>query len=102
MNMNDEKQQYARPIYRLIDGRGRVYIPKELRVAADMDCGNIIKLSLSKGVLCIKRVHIVEIGDKSPEAMEEYVRAAVKQMPKEKQITLAAELMRQIEQSKEA
>ena len=96
MNMNDEK-----PIYRLVDGGGRIYIPKELRIAADMDCGDIIKFSLDKGALCIKRVHIIEVGDKSPEAVEEYIRAAVKQMPKEKQISIAAELMRQLEQSKE-
>ena len=91
-----------KPIYKLLDYRGRVYIPKELRAGADMDSGDIVRLSINRGALCVRRVHIVEIGDKTPEAVEEYVRAAIRGMPKEKQITLAAELMNQIEQSKEA
>ena len=81
-----------------VDYKGRIYVPKELRTAADINCGDIVRLTVSKGDLCIRRVHVIEIGDKSPEAVEAYVRAAVKGMPREKQISMAAELMRQIEQ----
>jgi bifunctional DNA-binding transcriptional regulator/antitoxin component of YhaV-PrlF toxin-antitoxin module len=84
-----------------MDYKGRVYVPKELRGAADMNCGDIVRLSVSKGILCVRRIHIIEIGDKSPEAVEAYVRAAVRGMPREKQISVAAELIHQIEQAGE-
>lgn len=94
--MSNENSAYNQRV----DYKGRVYIPKELRVAADMNLGDIVRLSLSKGTLCIRRVHVIEIGDKSPEAVEAYVRAAIRDMPKEKQISIAAELIHQIEYGK--
>ena len=94
--MTNDKPAYNQRI----DYKGRVYIPKELRTAADMDFGDIVKLSVDKGALCVRRVHVIEIGDKSPEAVEAYVRAAIRSMPKEKQISIAADLMHQIENSK--
>lgn len=96
--MPNEKPAYNQRV----DYKGRVYIPKELRTAADMDCGDIVRLSLSKGSIGIRRVHAIEIGDKSPEAVEAYIRAAIRVMPKEKQISIAAELMHQIETAKGA
>jgi AbrB family looped-hinge helix DNA binding protein len=84
-----------------VDYKGRVYIPKELRAAVDVSCGDIVRLSVNKDILSVRRVHIIEIGDKSPEAVEAYVRAAVRGMPREKQISVAAELIHQIEQAGE-
>ena len=64
--------------YKLIDSKGRVYLPKELRD--------------QEGKLCIQKVHLIEAGDQSPEAVETYVHAAAAAMPKEKQVELAAML----------
>ena len=38
-----------KPTYKLIDGKGRVLIPKELRTASNMDYGDIVRLGLSGG-----------------------------------------------------
>ena len=67
-------------MYKLIDSKGRVYLPRELRDALE-----------SK--LCIQKVHLIEIGDQSPEAVETYVHAAAAAMPREKQVELAAMLL---------
>jgi len=81
-----------KPIYKLIDGKGRVLIPKSLRDAAGMGYGDIVRLGLSDGRVTVRKVDIVEAGDQSPEAVEAYVRAAVKSMPDSTRLELIAEL----------
>ncbi|MBE7723209.1 MAG: AbrB family transcriptional regulator [Enterocloster citroniae] len=81
-----------KPIYKLVDGKGRVLIPKSLRDAAGLGYGDIVRLGLSDGRVTVRRVDIVEAGDQSPEAVEAYVRAAVKSMPDSTRLELIAEL----------
>lgn len=81
-----------KPIYKLIDVKGRVLIPKSLRDAVGMGYGDIVRLGLSDGRVTIRKVDIVEAGDQSPEAVEAYVRAAVKSMPDSTRLELIAEL----------
>ena len=81
-----------KPIYKLMDGKGRVLIPKELRTASGMDYGDIVRLGLSNGTVSVQKVDIIEIGDQSPEAVECYVRAAFKTMPDDLKLQLIAEL----------
>ena len=89
-----------KPIYKILDGKGRVLIPKELRAAAEMDYGDIVRLGIQKGVVTTKKVDIIEIGDQSPEAVEAFVRAAVKDMPEETQIAIAAHILVLVERGK--
>lgn len=88
-------------IYKIIDCKGRILIPKELRNAAEMEAGDIVKLGLQKGTVTAKKVNLIEVGDQTPEAMEEYVRAAVKEMSEEKQINIAASILELVERRKE-
>ena len=88
----------VKQMYRVIDSRGRVYLPKETRLAF----GSIVKLMEAEGNLQLRKVHLVEFGDHSPEAVEAYVSAAVAAMPKEKQLRLAAQLLNQLNKEKEA
>lgn len=81
-----------KPIYKLMDSKGRVLIPKELRTASNMDYGDIVRLGLSGGRVCVQKVDIIEVGDQSPEAVECYVRAAFKTMPDDVKLQLIAEL----------
>ena len=67
--MNKQK-----PLYKLLDDKGRVLIPKELREAADMRCGDIIKLGIQKGIVTAQKVDIIEVGDQSAEAVEAFRR----------------------------
>lgn len=81
-----------KPIYKLVDGKGRVLIPKALRDAARMDYGNIVRLGLADGKVSVCKVDIVEVGDQSPEAVEAYVRAAFRSMPDTTRLELITEL----------
>lgn len=79
-------------IYKLVDGKGRVLIPKALRDLAGMDYGDIVRFGLVDGKVTVRKVAIVEAGDQSPEAVEAYVRAAFKSMPDSKRLELIGEL----------
>lgn len=83
-----------KPVYKLLDEKGRVLIPKELRQKAEMESGDILKLSVSGGKVSVAKVDIVEVGSQNPEAVEAYVNAAVKVMSHEKQVELAARILR--------
>ena len=83
-----------KPIYKLMDSKGRVLIPKELRTASGMDYGDIVRLGLSSGT-------VIEVGDQSPEAVEAYVRAAFKTMPDDTRLSLISDLTALLQQKKE-
>ena len=80
-------------VYRLIDAKGRVYLPKELRDALGLEPGGFVKLAADGCDLRVKKVHLIEMGDLSPEAIEAYVKAATAAMSQEKQIEMAALLL---------
>ena len=80
-------------VYRLIDAKGRVYLPKELRDALGLEPGGFVKLAADGCDLRVKKVHLIEMGDPSQEAVEAYVSAATARMSREKQIELAARLL---------
>ena len=56
-------------IYKLMDAKGRVLIPKELR-----------------------EVTVIEPGDQSPETVEAFVRAAFRTMPDRLRLSLISDL----------
>lgn len=91
----------SKPIYKIVDDKGRVLIPKSLRAAAEMEHGDIVRLGIQKGVITAKKVDLIEIGDQSPEAVEAFVHAAVRDMPENTLISLAAKLLDIIEKRKE-
>ena len=82
----------SQPMYKLVDGKGRVLIPKNLRDAAGMEYGSIVRLGLADGKVTVCKVDIVEEGDQSPAAVEAYVRAAFKSMPDSTRLELIGEL----------
>ena len=90
----------AKPIYKIVDGKGRVLIPKEMREAARIGYGDIVRLNIQQGAVIAKRVDLIEVGDQSPEAVEAFVHAAIREMPEDTQITIAARLLELIEQRK--
>ena len=81
-----------KPIYKLVDGKGRVLIPKALRDAAKMEYGDIVRLRVEDGSVSVCKVDIIEAGDQSPEAVEAYVRAAFKSMSDSIRLELIGEL----------
>ncbi len=89
-------------IYKVVDDKGRVLIPKELRRAAEINNGDIVKLGMDKGRVTAQKVALIEIGDQSPQAVEAFVFSAVKTMEKQTLLSLAAKLIALVEENKEA
>lgn len=82
----------GKPIYKLLDQKGRVLIPKEMRAAAGMEYGDIVGLGISDGKVSVRKISIIEVGDQSPEAVEAYVRAAIRIMPDDTRLSLISDL----------
>ncbi len=81
-----------KPVYKLVDEKGRVLLPKELRIAAGIGCGDIVSLGVENGRVTVRKVTIVEVGDQSKEAVEAYVRAAIRTMPDDTRLSLICDL----------
>ena len=45
----------SKPIYKLVDSKGRVLIPKALRETAHMEYGDIVRIGLSSGRITVTR-----------------------------------------------
>ncbi len=80
-------------LYRVIDAKGRVYLPKEQMASLGLEPGDFVKLSAAEGALRLRKVHLIEMGNPSQEAVEAYVSAATARMSREKQIKLTARLL---------
>lgn len=88
----------ANPVYKLLDEKGRVLILLDMRQKAEMEKGDIVKVTLSSGKIVISKVDIVEAGKQDSETVEAYVHAAVKTMSQEKQVALAARILKLAQQ----
>mgnify|MGYP001100922326 FL=1 len=67
-----------------------------------MEKDSFVKLAESEGGLQLRKVHLIELGDHSPEAVEAYVSAAAAAMPRETQLRLAARLLDRLNDKKKA
>ena len=88
----------TKPVYKLLDEKGRVLIPLDMRQKAEMEKGDIVKVTLSSGKIVISKVDIVEAGKQDSETVEAYVHAAVKTMSQEKQVAMAARILKLAQQ----
>ena len=83
----------SQSVYKVMGKNGRIYLPRELRSAMEIQRGDIIKLIPVKDGVQVKKVHLTEMGDKPPEAVEAFVHAAASAMSRKKQVELAARLL---------
>jgi len=90
--------EMKKPVYKLLDEKGRVLIPLEMRQKAEIEKGDILKVSINTGKIVISKVDILEVGKQDAEAVEAYVHAAVKTMSHEKQVALAARILKLAQQ----
>ena len=90
-----------KPVYKLVDEKGRVLIPQNIRDAAKIQRGDIVRLGLSGGNVTVQKVYVIEAGVLSPEMVEAYVRAAIKSIPDDVRLELISELSALIQQKGE-
>ena len=51
----------SKPMYRLVDGKGRVLIPKSMREAAKLEYGDIVCLGMAGGKITVRKVEVIEV-----------------------------------------
>lgn len=64
-------------LYKIVDSKGRVYLPVESRRNAGIESGDIVRLNADTGKISVSKVELIELGDKSPEALAAYILAGV-------------------------
>lgn len=80
-------------VFKVMDDKGRILIPYEMRKEAEIECGSIVKISMEKGSVKIMKADLLEVCDQSQEARLKYVNSAVKHMSKQEQLALAEKLI---------
>lgn len=83
----------SKPIYKLVDSKGRVYIPKFMREFAEIKTGDIVRLEVEQGKISVRRVRVIEAEDQSPEAAAEFVRSVIDNMDCKTKLALAERLI---------
>ena len=86
--------------YKVVDCRGRVYLPKGFRIVSDIECGDIVKLTTNNGIISVSKVELIEVGNQSPEVMESFINASIKFMGKEKKLELIKRLTLALQEEK--
>ena len=76
------------------DDASLIAMQDKFRQMAELESGDIVKLSVSSGKIMVSKVDIVEMGSQDPQAVEAYVNAAVKHMSPAKQVALAARILK--------
>lgn len=89
-----------RPVYKIMDKRGRITIPKELRTKADIENGDVIHLYAEEEKVCIRKVEVVhaEIGDKK--RIESTVFSALSEMDESSLLKTSRKIVRLLENKK--
>ncbi len=67
-----------KPVYRIIDSNGRVYIPKGVREAAGVSSGDVLELRAGKGKITLTRAKIAAPDPLTVEDILEMLEAVPK------------------------
>lgn len=86
-------------IYRIMDSKGRVYVPAACREAAGIHTGDIVRLDVQQGKLTAHRVELIEVGDKSPDAVAAYIAAGIPQLTDTQLQTVMEQMLKRLQKN---
>ena len=69
-----------KPIYKVIDSRGRITLPKTLRDDADIHTGDVVELFSEDDGISVKKVEVIRLNDKTQNSLKNTAIAALKEM----------------------
>ena len=69
----------SKPIFKVVDNKGRVLIPQELRALSGIERGGIVSMVVDRGRIAVKKAIVVDGDDMPMEAKECYVQSAVRE-----------------------
>ena len=85
----------AKVTYKVLDEKGRITIPMEMRNGAKLFPGDVVKVAWKseKNEIILSGVEVVDFENEDPEILEACIYAAVRNLTKEKKVALAASLL---------
>ena len=87
-----------KPIFKIIDDKGRVVIPAALRAALGIEKGDVVGITAARGSLAVKKAIVLEDNKMSLEAKEAYVETVMRELPPDKLVSLLELAVRLIQE----
>lgn len=84
---------------KIIDDKGRIVIPKELREIASIKAGDVIKVSATKKSITLRKVGIVDYEEKSPQDTESVIDNALLSLSEDSRLKIAKKVIDSIERN---
>ena len=84
---------------KIIDDKGRIVIPKELREIASIKVGDIIKISATKKSITLRKVGIVDYEEKNPQDTESVIDNALLSLSEDSRLKIAKKVIDSIERN---
>lgn len=86
-----------KPIYRIMDERGRVTIPKNLRDQAKIETGDVIELLINKDGITIFKVEVIHIDDTTQQSLQNTAYSAIANMDKKSLLKVSKRIVCELE-----
>jgi len=90
----------SKPIFKIIDDKGRVLIPAPVRKALALRPGDIVGVTAERGRVAMKKAIVVEGGNIPQSAKEAYVEAVMRELPQDRLTDLFELAVRLIREQK--
>ena len=78
------------PIFKILDDKGRVLVPQEIRSSLGLSKGDVVALRTEAGRLTVKKAVVVEGAHMPPAAKKAYVESALREFNGEQLAELLA------------
>jgi len=78
----------GKPVFKIIDAKGRVTIPKAVRENSGIASGDVVTIIRGRGSIVVKKAFVLEEDKLSLSAKEAYAQAVLRELPQERLVVL--------------
>ncbi|QIK86619.1 AbrB/MazE/SpoVT family DNA-binding domain-containing protein [Erysipelothrix sp. HDW6B] len=86
-------------VFKVLDDKGRVVIPKEHRDIASLQPGDVIKIIADTKGITLRKVGIVDHDAQSSQDIESVIQNALNSLPQSKQLKVAKIILQTLERN---
>lgn len=79
--------------YKILDSRGRLTVPIELREQVDIQTGDVLELSINKNSIMIEKIDIVKLNEETSGNMKNMIMSTAKKLDRGSLLFLAKRLV---------
>lgn len=88
-----------KPIFKLVDDKGRILIPKPIRASLGIAAGDVAAITAERGAVIIKKAIVLDDQRMPPEAKQAYAETVIRELPPDKLaevLELAVRLLKEL------